>query len=59
MPVLGPCEQQQRANALARLTPACGPPPRIPLGLAVVRGGLDPCAAAQRPLRGWQTRLRV
>ena len=26
------------ANALARLTPACGPPPRIPLGLAAVRG---------------------
>ena len=40
------------ANALARLTPACGPPPRIPLGLAAVRGGFGPVrgrfAAAHR-----------
>ena len=42
------------ANALARLTPASGPPPRIPLGLAAVRGGFGPvrgrkAAAARSP----------
>jgi hypothetical protein len=51
------------ANALARLTPACGPPPRIPLVLAAVRGGFGPVlgrqsgrgTAATRPLRGCKT----
>ena len=37
------------ANALARLTPASGPPPRIPLVLAAVRGGFG---GVLWPLRG-------
>ena len=32
----------QYANALARLTPACGPPPRISQGLAAVRARCAP-----------------